>query len=218
MSEPFLDAVRRSWLLFSVLLLLLGMVGWSIWTQHKLVGKIAAMENTLSTPIPVEYEEDLNQIEAQGVKVMKQYQKEVLKEICTAAMENILSTPIPAEYEEDLKRIEAQGVKALEQYQKEALEEIRNFEREFQRVSKEVSQASILNRWEDKHYEAIQKAIISYLLPIDLDLLELPVQKLYRQEFERGWGNLGGIKRQTIVAEKSILTPKKKITVPEGQS
>ena len=176
MSESSPGVVRRSWLLFSVLLLLLGMVGWSIWTQHKLVGRIAAMENILSTPIPVEYEEDLNQIEAQGAK-------------------------------------------ALKQYQKWALEEIRNFEREFQRVSGQVSQASpIRNKWEDEHYEAIQKAIISHLLPIDLDLLELPVLKLYHQEFERGWGKLGGIKGQTIVAKKSILTPKKKITVPEGRS
>lgn len=181
MSEPFPDVVRRSWLLFSVLLLLSGMVGWSIWTQHKLVGKIAAMEN-------------------------------------------ILSTPIPAEYEEDLKRIESQGAEALEQYQKCALEKIRDFEREFQRVSGEVSQASMLpngweDRWEDKHHQEIQEAIISHLLPIDLDLLELPVLKLYDQEFERGWGKLGGIKRQTIVAEKSILTPKKPLlAVLEDQS
>ncbi len=178
MSEPFPDVVRRSWLLFSVLLLLLGMVGWSIWTQNKLVGKIAMIENILSTPIPAEYEENLNQIEAQGAK-------------------------------------------ALEQYQKWALEEIRNFEREFQRVSKEVDQDSVLpnvlSSWEDKHHKAIQKAIISHLLPIDLDLLELPVQKLYHQEFERGWVHLG--ERQTIVAEKSILTPKKLLlTVLEGQS
>ena len=68
-------------------------------------------------------------------------------------MENILSTPIPVEYEEDLNQIEAQGAKALKQYQKRALEEIRNFEREFQRVSKgQVSQASpIRNKWEDEH-------------------------------------------------------------------
>lgn len=204
MPEPSPDVVRRSWLLFSVLLLLLGMVGWSIWTQNKLVGKIATMENILSTQT-AEYEEEL------------------ISRI--AAMENILSTPIPAEYEEELKRIEAQGAKALEQYQMWALEEIRNFEREFQRVSKEVDQqASVIpsamrNKWKDKHHQEIQKAIISHLLPIDLDLLELPVQKLYHQEFERGWGHLGGRKRQTIVAEKSILTPKKLLlTVLEGQS
>ena len=137
-----------------------------------------------------------------------------------AAMENTLSTPIPAEYEENLNQIEAQGAKALEQYQKWALEEIRNFEREFQRVSEEVDQASLVRaKWEDKHHQKIQKAIISHLLPIDLDLLELPVLKIYYQEFERGWGNIGGTKRQTIVAEKSILTPKKSLlAVLEDQS
>ena len=65
MSEPFLDAVRRSWLLFPTLLLLLGMCGWSIWTQNELVGKIAAMENTLSGKMPSEWEDRLKKLEAQ---------------------------------------------------------------------------------------------------------------------------------------------------------
>lgn len=65
MSEPFPDVVRRSWLLFSVLLLLSGMVGWFIWTQHKLVGKIAAMENTLSGKMSSEWEDRLKKLEAQ---------------------------------------------------------------------------------------------------------------------------------------------------------
>ena len=65
MSEPFPDVVRRSWLLFSVLLLLLGMVSWSIWTQNKLVGKIAAMENTLSGKMSSEWEDRLKKLEAQ---------------------------------------------------------------------------------------------------------------------------------------------------------
>lgn len=65
MSEPFLDIVRRSWLLLSVLLLLLGMCSWSIWTQNQLIGKIAEMENTLSGKMPPKWEARLNKLEAQ---------------------------------------------------------------------------------------------------------------------------------------------------------
>ena len=77
MPETFLNTVRRLWLLFSVLLLLLGV---SIWMQYKQANKIVTLEsaiqrqtallnqvfgNVLPAKISTEWEDRLNNLEAQ---------------------------------------------------------------------------------------------------------------------------------------------------------
>lgn len=394
MSEPFPDVVRRSWPPFLALLLLLGMVGWSIWTQNKLVGKIAAMENILSSKIPPEqnelvgrvaaiesilsgkmppeWEDSLNQLEAQiadsdlwpkDSSEAKRFDGEIsdlvtdlpawadanylprlnlirwaatafsylhdhqnpdklLNDLAMAEDMRSWADAKPASDASDLDRklrekanqvenrqidkaiewaeqylekeantqrdsteagpdiasiyeflgrheknnqnkakikdlreglrneayrtVEEQQAKAKRKYQEWALEEILKFKKEFQRVSKEVGQASdeakkhewswdsiwasitktsstviaaVTNSWDDKHYEKIQNAMISHLLPIDLALLELPVRKLYDQAFEIGWKTLDGRGEQTGVAKKSAITVKKPLwAVLEDQS
>ncbi len=46
-------------------------------------------------------------------------------------------------------------------------------------------------------------AMIAHLLPIDLSLLELPVNELYQKAWEEGWKHLDGREDQTYVAQRT---------------
>ena len=60
-----------------------------------------------------------------------------------------------------------------------------------------------------KQYLIIQNAMISYLLPIDRALLDLPVLKRYQREFDRSWDLLKGRDEQTCVAIAAALVKKR---------
>ena len=139
--------------------------------------------------------------------------------------------PLRKELEGELYRtVEEQQAQAKRKYQEWALKEIKAFEEKLRNVIRGAGKVSekakkdgwlSLSRWvegarafmesnfRDEHYKAIQNAMISHLLPIDLALLELPVLKLYHQAFEIGWKTLDERDEQTVVAKKSALTVKK---------
>ena len=139
------------------------------------------------------------------------------------------------------REVEEQQDQDRRAYQRWALREIKAFEEEFQRVSEESGQVSekakedgwslprveeavwalIKRNLRNKHYKAIQNAMISHLLPIDLALLDLPVLKRYDRAFNAGWDMLDGREEQNRVAESSALplTAKKSLRVVlENQS
>ena len=58
----------------------------------------------------------------------------------------------------------------------------------------------ICGNWTEEKNREIQEAMISYLLPIDQALLELPVLNRYQREFNAGWERLEEHRAQTCVA------------------
>ena len=112
------------------------------------------------------------------------------------------------------ERAEERQARAIRSYQRWALSKIKAFEAAFQATSHKAAEAaSILRRddggWSGAYYQEIRQAMISDLLPINLALLDLPVQERYRQAFQTGWKKLDGREDQTTVAQASALTVKK---------
>ena len=64
--------------------------------------------------------------------------------------------------------------------------------------------------WEDIRYGEIRDAMVTYLLPINGSLLDLPVQNRYQKAFDFLWGKLEGRDEQTSVAEQTATVEKKK--------
>ena len=60
-------------------------------------------------------------------------------------------------------------------------------------------------------YKEVQDAMIKHLLPINVVLLDLPVQERYHQAFQTGWKKLDGRENQTTVAVSSATTKKKSL-------
>jgi hypothetical protein len=57
----------------------------------------------------------------------------------------------------------------------------------------------------------LQEAMVKYLLPINLGLLELPVHERYQRAFQSGWAKLDGLDEQTYVAEQTATITKKSL-------
>ncbi len=102
-------------------------------------------------------------------------------------------------------------------YQAWALEQVWAFEKAFDEVKSDEG-FSIFDlfpdrwTWEEEEFTQIQNAMISYLLPIDQTLLDLPVMKRYQTGFDIGWEVLeeqDERKAQTCVAIASAIIPKK---------
>ncbi len=130
------------------------------------------------------------------------------------------------------REFEKQQIKDWTAYQKWALGEIEAFRRKLQNAEKALelsnSLLSVKNLKErisgdsngagqDKRYKEIQDAMIRHLLPINMNLLDLPVLKLYHQEYDNGWMLLDERKERDEVVKKSVETPKRSLRdVKEG--
>ena len=120
--------------------------------------------------------------------------------------------------ESTIAALEAETLdKARRDYQAWTLEKIWAFEKAFEEVKSDEG-FSIFDlipdrwTWEEEEFTQIQNAMISYLLPIDQTLLDLPVMKRYQTGFDIGWGVLerqDERKAQTCVAIASAIIPKK---------
>lgn len=107
----------------------------------------------------------------------------------------------------------ADRAQAVREYQRWALNQIRAFERVYEGANERASeQARIGQTWTDTEYEQVRDAMVSHLLPINLSLLELPVQERYQREFQRGWKRLDGREEQTFVVEQTAVVAKKPLS------
>ena len=143
----------------------------------------------------------------------------VLEGISTTAydeLENELRRAVETIESKAAERAEERQARAVRSYQRWALSKIKAFESAFQAISEKADEsASILRRddggWSDARYQEARQAIISHLLPINLALLDLPVQERYQRAFQTGWNKLDGREDQTAVAQASALTVKKSL-------
>jgi hypothetical protein len=136
--------------------------------------------------------------------------------------------PLYDELESDLRRaamsIAVQTVKGQEErqakarrdYQKWALTEIKSFENTFQAIANKADEeASLWKRdhggWVETSYQEVREAMLSYLLSIDIMLLDLPVQERYQRAFQNGWKKLDGRQDQTEVAEQTAVIVKRSL-------
>ena len=126
-----------------------------------------------------------------------------------------IQQPIYVNLEGEIRRaVEEMQDKARREYQGWALTQIVRFQKRHNAISHKASEdARILSidnsGWSDDRYREVKDAMVSYLLPINGALLDLPVLKRYQREFDEGWDRLEGRKEQTSVAKATALTPKR---------
>ena len=126
-----------------------------------------------------------------------------------------IQQPIYDNLEGEIRRaVEEMQDKARREYQGWALTQIVRFQKRHNAISHKASEdARILSidngGWSDDRYREVKDAMVSYLLPINGALLDLPVLKRYQREFDEGWDRLEGRKEQTSVAKATALTPKR---------
>ena len=131
-------------------------------------------------------------------------------------LENELRRAVQEIESEMARRAEERQARAMRSYQRWALSEIKAFEAAFDDTSRKAAEdASPLRRddggWNDAYYNEVRLAMTNRLLPINLALLELPIQERYQQAFQKGWKRLDGREDQTSVAEASALKVKKSL-------
>lgn len=114
------------------------------------------------------------------------------------------------------RRQEERQAKAIREYQRWALGQIKSAERRLADASAQADKnARVLKAdnggWSDERYKEVRDAMVKYLLPINLALLDLPVQQRYQRPFQDGWKRLDGREDQTYVAEQTVKTVKKSL-------
>ena len=132
-----------------------------------------------------------------------------------------IETPVYNELQKELRAavetIESQAEErqalAMRKYQEWALKGIKVFETAFEAIKKKADEEGSWWRrdnggWID-YYLEVQEAMIKHLLPINVALLDLPVQERYLQAFQTGWKKLDGRENQTSVAASSATTRKR---------
>ena len=142
----------------------------------------------------------------------------VLEGIATTAydeLESELRRAVETIESKAAERAEARQARAIRSYQRWALAKIKVFEAAFQVTSNKAAEAASILRnddggWSD-HYREVRWAMEVHLLPINLALLDLPVQERYQQAFQTGWNKLDGREDQTAVARASALVVKKSL-------
>lgn len=119
---------------------------------------------------------------------------------------------------EDEIRDAVEGIQdeARRRYQGWALDQIIRFQKKHkaiaERASRDARYLSFDNGgWTNDRFGEVQRAMESYLLPINQALLDLPVLMRYRREFDAGWNRLDGRKEQTNVAKASSLREKRSL-------
>ena len=128
---------------------------------------------------------------------------------------NELQKELRAAVETIESQAEERQALAIRDYQRWALEKIKVFEDEYQAISEKADEAARALRRDDggwiDYYKEVQEAMIDHLLPINVSLLDLPVQERYLQAFQTGWKKLDGREDQTSVAVASATTRKKQL-------
>ncbi|MBI1338071.1 MAG: hypothetical protein GC164_14080 [Phycisphaera sp.] len=109
---------------------------------------------------------------------------------------------------------EDQQAKAIRDYQRWALEQIKAFESSYHATEEHAKKdASIWKMdnggWNDARYREVRDAMVIHLMPVNMALLELPVQNRYQRAFDLGWKQLDGREDQTYVAEQTVSVVKK---------
>ena len=142
----------------------------------------------------------------------------LLREVTTAravlALQGI-QQPIYDNLEDEIRgAVEEMQDKARRGYQGWALTQIVRFQKRHKAISTRASEDAKIFKidnggWSDDRYREVRDAMVSYLLPINGALLDLPVLKRYQREFEDGWKRLDGQEEQTKVAMASALTEKR---------
>ena len=143
----------------------------------------------------------------------------VLEGIVTTSyeeLENELRRAVETIETKAAEHAEERQAQVMRSYQRWALSEVKAFEAVFRATSgKATEDASLLRPddggWNDAYYNEVRLAMINHLLPINLVLLDLPVQERYQQAFQTGWKKLDGREDQTSVAQASALTMKKSL-------
>ncbi len=140
--------------------------------------------------------------------------QEVMTEQINLALEGInkpiyevLATDLKQTLSNAAKREADRQSKALLAYQRWALKKINMFNDAFAKTKANWHIYKI--GFNNSDYKTVRDEMIKYLLPINIDLLDMPVQKIYQQAFKDGWQELDGEPEQTEVAEKSVLMIKK---------
>ena len=152
-------------------------------------------------------------------RVMSAHAALVLEGITTTAydeLERELNRAVEAIESQVAKRAEDRQAHAIRSYQQWALSNIKEFEAAFEATQEKANEAaSILRRddggWSDAYYQEVRQSMIAGLLPINLALLDLPVQERFHKAFQEGWQKLDGREDQTVVAQSSALTVKKSL-------
>ena len=114
------------------------------------------------------------------------------------------------------ERVEKRQAEAMRSYQKWALSKVKAFEAAFKITADKAAQsASLLLRddggWTDAYYREVRQAMIEHLLPINIALLDMPVQERSHRAFQTGWKKLDGREDQITVAQASALAHKKSL-------
>ena len=114
------------------------------------------------------------------------------------------------------KREEERYAQATRDYQRWALSQIIQFEDRFKAIEAQaVADASLWpwdkSGWSAERFRDVHNVMVAHLLPIDLALLDKPVQERYQREFDKGWKQLDGRPDQTSVAEQSASTVKRPV-------
>lgn len=148
-------------------------------------------------------------------RVMSVHTALVLEGITTTAYDEL-----ERELNQAVEKIESQVAKrqaqAMRSYQRWALSKIKKFETAFEVTKEKAREAASILRpddggWSDAYYREVRYAMIENLLPINLPLLDLPVQKRFHEAFQAGWRKLDGREDQTAVAQRSALIVKKSL-------
>ena len=110
-------------------------------------------------------------------------------------------------------QLEERQALAMRNYQNWALKKIKVFETAFEEIKKKADEEGSWWRrdnggWID-YYKEVQDAMIKHLLPINVAMLDMPVQERYLQVFQTGWKKLDGREDQTAVAVASATIRKK---------
>ncbi len=150
--------------------------------------------------------------------------KMLLQQVTSAQAALVLEgikTPVYSELEKELRaavetiesQVEERQALAIRDYQRWALEEIGAFETAFEEIKKKADEEGSWWRsdnggWID-YYKEVREAMIKHLLPINVALLDMPVQERYLPAFQTGWNKLDGREDQTSVAVASATTRKK---------
>ncbi len=79
----------------------------------------------------------------------------------------------------------------------------------FDRAKKAVDRAKDVIFGDRSSRQALQNAMVDYLLPVDHLLLDLPVLKRYQRVYDAAWADLKGHDEQTCVAIAATLVPKR---------
>jgi hypothetical protein len=133
--------------------------------------------------------------------------------------------PLQQELTETIEKVERDRRTAFRQswarYQRWCLDQLGSFDARFASIEGEANQAARIWKpdnggWSDGRLDGVRDAMVQYLVPIDVSLLDVPVLELYRKAFEKGWKRIDAGERQVFVAQKVVTTSKRPLDEVPG--